>query len=191
MSSLKSKIESLLFISPKPLSIKKIVELTKKDKSEVAEAAKELMEGYESRGLEIKKVGDKFQMVTSGDNRKLAQDFVKDEITGELTRPSLETLTVVAYRGPISKSELEMIRGVNCSLILRNLMIRGLVEEVEDRVKGVLYNITFEFLKFLGIKEVTDLPDYDKLNNDENLQKLLSGSLAVEDGMNGYSSENQ
>ncbi|MFA5358844.1 MAG: SMC-Scp complex subunit ScpB [Patescibacteria group bacterium] len=175
MSSLKSKIESLLFISPKPLEIKKISELTKKEISEVEEAVKELTDDYIDRGLEIKRLGNKLQMMTSGENYKLAQDFVKEEITGELTRPSLETLTVIAYRGPITKTELEMIRGVNCSMILRNLMIRGLVEENEDKQRGFLYNITFEFMKYLGITEAKDLPEFDKLNNDDNLKKLLSG----------------
>jgi len=180
MSKLKSKIESLLFISPKPLSIRKIADLTKSETKEINEAVQELMADYEGRGLEIKKIGSKLQLMTSGDNRKLAQEFVKEEITGELTRPSLETLTVIAYRGPISKPELEIIRGVNCSLILRNLMMRGLVEEIEDKQRGILYNITFDFLKFLDIKEVTELPDYEKLNKDENLQKLLARDFIVE-----------
>jgi segregation and condensation protein B len=185
MSSLKSKIESLLFISPKPLSIGQIAKLVDKEKSEINEAVAELMADYADRGIEIKKIDDKLQMMTSGDNHKLAQDFVKEEITGELTRPSLETLTVVAYRGPMTKAELEMIRGVNCSLILRNLLMRGLIEEIEDKQRGYLYQVTLDFLKFLDVKDVTELPDYAKLNQDENLQKLLNGSLLPrEDSLN-------
>jgi len=180
MSNLKSKIESLLFISPRPLAIKKLGELVGKNKTEVETAIKELMEEYKNRGLEIKRIGDKVQMMTSGENYKLAQDFVKDEITGELTKPSLETLTVIAYRGPVSKPELEMIRGVNCSLILRNLMMRGLIEEIDDKERGELYQVTFDFLKHLDINDVAELPDYEKLNNDENLQKLLSSTGAEE-----------
>lgn len=177
MSSLKSKVESLLFISPKPLAVKKIAELTNSEPAEVEEAVKELIAEYTGRGLEIKRVENHLQMMTSGDNHKLAQDFIKDEISGELTKPSLETLTVIAYRGPMTKTELELIRGVNCSLILRNLMIRGLVEEAEDKKRGALYNVTLDFLKFLDIKEIKELPDYEKLNKDENLQKLLAGSF--------------
>ncbi|MFA5076325.1 MAG: SMC-Scp complex subunit ScpB [Patescibacteria group bacterium] len=177
MSQLRSKVESLLFISPKPLSIKKIAELAQSELQEVEEVVDGLMTEYSNRGMEIKRLGDKVQMMTSGDNHKLVQDFVKDEVTGELTRPSLETLTVIAYRGPISKPELELIRGVNCSLIIRNLLIRGLIEEVEDKNRGSLFNVTFDFLKFLGISQVTELPDYDKLNSDENLKRLLTGQL--------------
>jgi segregation and condensation protein B len=176
VSTLKSKLESLLFISPKPLSLGKLAELTEQGKEAVGEALKQLMVETADRGIVIKQADDKFQMMTSGDNHKLAQDFVKEEITGELTRPSLETLTVVAYRGPITKTELELIRGVNCSLILRNLMIRGLVEESEDKQRGLLYQVTLDFLKHLGLQQISDLPDYQKLNQDENLQKLLAAT---------------
>lgn len=178
MSTLKSKIESLLFISPKPLSFKKIAELTQKEVKEVEEIVRGLITEYSDRGMEIKRIGDKVQMMTSGDNHRLVQDFIKDEVTGELTRPSLEALTVIAYRGQISKPELELIRGVNCSLIIRNLLIRGLIEEIETKERGILYNVTFDFLKFLGINQVSDLPDYDKLNSDDNLKRLLSGQLS-------------
>jgi len=61
--------------------------------------------------------------------QKLLKILLKDETTGELTKPSIETLTIIAYRGPIAKYELERIRGINCSLILRNLILRGLAEE--------------------------------------------------------------
>ncbi|MBI5621519.1 SMC-Scp complex subunit ScpB [Candidatus Falkowbacteria bacterium] len=177
MSTLQSKLESLLFISPKPFGLKQLPDLVGADREAVGEALKTLMTEYAERGIIIKKVDDKFQMMTSGDNYKLAQDFVREEITGELTRPSLETLTVIAYRGPVSKPELEMIRGVNCSMIIRNLLMRGLIEETEDKQRGYLYQVTLDFLKFLGIQEARQLPDFDKLNNDENLQKLLLTTL--------------
>ena len=70
---------------------------------------------------------------------------------------------------------MEQIRGVNCSLILRNLLIRGLVEAEYNKQRAVTeYNITMDFLKYLGLSSVKELPDYEKLNSDENLQKLLS-----------------
>lgn len=136
------------------------------------------MEEYSLKqgGIQILKVEDKYQMATSGGSSEVIAKFVKGELTGELTRPSLEALTIIAYRGPISKAELELIRGVNCSLILRNLLMRGLIEAKEDKVKAVtLYNITMDFLKFLGLSQVDDLPDYQKLNRNNNLDKLLQG----------------
>jgi len=174
MSSLKSKIESLLFISPRPLSFKKIAELVNEDKERIKKKVKELLEEYKEsdRGIQIVLHGEKVQAITSPENAKLVQGFIKDEITGELTRPSLETLTIIAYRGPIAKSELEQIRGVNCSLILRNLMIRGLVEAREDRERmETYYDVTFDFLRFLGVSETKELPDYEKLSGE--LEGLL------------------
>lgn len=182
---LKNQIESLLFISHKPLSIAELAKLAGADKKQVEEILNQLVEEYKSRagGVEILKVEDKYQMATAGESSEIVAKFVKSELTGELTRPSLEALTIIAYRGPISKAELELIRGVNCSLIIRNLLIRGLVEAKEDKAKGTTYyNITLDFLKFLGIAGVTQLPDFEKLNRNNNLDKLLQGLGNSADG---------
>ena len=177
MPNLKSKLESLLFITNHPLSDKKLAELTKTEVENVRNELKILIEEYnqEGPGVNINKIGTKYQIVTAGDNRQLIQDFIKDETTGELTRPQLETLTIIAYRGPIGKLQLEQIRGVNCSLILRNLMMRGLIEAREDKTKAdIYYQVTFDFLKFLGVNTVEELPDYEKLNSSEILDRLLA-----------------
>ena len=184
MSSLKSKIESLLFITTKPLSSNRLADLTKFKIKEVEEAAKELAEEYnqKDKGVQLTKSGSSYQMVTQPDNSKLVKDFVREEITGDLTRPQLEALTIVAYRGPITKPELEQIRGVNCSLILRNLMIRGLVELEEDKKKmQVYYSVTMDFMRHLGINNTLELPDYERLNGSEVLGKLLKGETNLED----------
>ncbi len=170
--SLKSKIESLLFIAAHPLAEKKIAELVGEAVDAVKGTMRELTAEYAEKGVRILKIGNEYQMSTSPDNSGLIRDFVKDETTGELTRPSLETLTIIAYRGPITKAELEQIRGINCSLILRNLMIRGLVAAAGGGEQR--YNITFDFLKFLGVKSAVDLPDYERLSRDSNLEKFLA-----------------
>ncbi|MDD2806955.1 MAG: SMC-Scp complex subunit ScpB [Patescibacteria group bacterium] len=177
MSKLKSKIESLLFITNQPFSFKKLADITKSEKADVGKAVEELMTEYnnDDKGIQIQKIDDKVQMVTSGENSKLVKDFIKEETTGELTRASLETLTIIAYRGPINRAELEQIRGVNCAVILRNLLMRGLVEAAEDKKKMQMsYSITLDFLKFLGINQQSELPDYAKLNSSESLSKILS-----------------
>jgi len=178
MSSLKSKIESLLFISAHPFSEKKLADLTGAEAAKVREALEELAADFAERGIQLGKIGNEYQMSTTAENASLIRDFVKDETTGELTRPSLETLTIIAYRGPITKAELEQIRGINCSLILRNLLIRGLIEVKGDGEQK--YNITFDFLHFLGVKSVKELPDFDKLSRDPNLEKFLAESAAEE-----------
>lgn len=180
--NLNQQIESLLFISGKPLTIKKIAELIggKVKPAEVKKAVEELVKDYQERsgGVMITASGDKVQMTTSGATTAVIQNFIKDETTGELTKPSIEALTIIAYRGPVSKLELERIRGINCSLILRNLMLRGLIEEKKDpRKHEACYNITINFLKHLGMSQVEDLPDYVKLHSNEDINKFLAGEV--------------
>jgi segregation and condensation protein B len=175
--SLSSEIESLLFIANKPLTANKLAEILKKDKKEAEEALQELMAKYNSgkQGIALMRDGSKYELVSSPENSNVVREYLKDEQTGELTKPSLETLTIIAYRAPVTKGELEMIRGVNCSLILRNLLIKGLIEgEENSKDKLTYYTITFDFMRFLGINDVKELPDYEKLNSDNNLEALLN-----------------
>ncbi len=175
---IKSKIESLLFISAKPMTVKQLSGLIKKDAKEIKRAGDELVEEYKNknRGIQIIKNGSKYQMVSSPENAKLVRDFIKDETTGELSRPSMETLTIIAYRGPISKIDLDRIRGVNCSLIVRNLLLRGLIEgKTDGKKKETYYTVTFDFIRFLGINDISELPDYERLNKDDTLDRMLAG----------------
>jgi len=175
--SLKSKIESLLFVSTRPLSVSKIADAVAGKKDEVKNVLADLFEEYNhaNKGINIQKIDLNYQMVSNSANGKLISEFLKEEVTGELTPASLETLTVIAYRGPITKSELEMIRGVNCSVILRNLLMRGFIDEIDDKKNMVqTYQISFDFMKHLGITQNNDLHDFEKLNSNESLEKLLN-----------------
>ena len=117
MNILEQQIESLLFIAGKPLSIRRLAEMLKVKPNEIREAGDALLTRYkdEDRGIHIMRVDDQFQMATTPHSADLIETFIKSEQTGELTKPSLETLTIIAYRGPITKSELEQIRGVPSS----------------------------------------------------------------------------
>jgi len=181
---IKSQIESILLVTAKPISVKKIAEVLNIKPKEVLSELSELSREYNEseRGIRLLANNDKVQMVSSPANTDLVKSYLKDEITGELTDPSLETLTIIAYRQPISKAEMEQIRGVNCSLILRNLMIRGLVEAEYDKERGAtLYSVTLDFLKFLGINSAGELPDFERLNSDINLQKLLAQNFSQQE----------
>lgn len=181
--NIKSKIESLLFISAKPMSTVKLAALIKKEVPDIKKACDELVEDYKKskNGIQIIKNATKYQMVSSPENTKLIQDFINDETTGDLSRPSLETLTIIAYRGPVAKMDLDRIRGVNCSLILRNLLLRGLVEVRHDKSKDEdYYSVTFDFIRFLGINDVVELPDYEKLSKDDTIERMLEDSSEAE-----------
>jgi len=174
MATLEAKIEALLAVSPRPLNMKKLAELTAADKGEVRQAVESLAQRYEDAesGIVGVRVDDEVRMAAAPDTATIVENFVKDETTGELTRPQLETLTVIAYRGPVSKAEIEQIRGVNCTIILRNLMMRGLVEEREG--EGVpSYSASMEFMRFLGAASVAELPDYEALRRDKRIEDIL------------------
>ncbi|MFH1537238.1 MAG: SMC-Scp complex subunit ScpB [Patescibacteria group bacterium] len=173
---IKAKIESILFMSKRAVSTKKIADLIGIDKKEVKNLISEMKEEYKQRnsGLTIVTQGERVEMATHPDNNELMRKYLKDERTGELTGPSLETLTIIAYRGPITKAELEMIRGINCSMIIRNLLIRGLINEKMDNKKGVpIYTVSINFVKYLGLSDISELPDYQKLNQDIKLGQIL------------------
>jgi segregation and condensation protein B len=177
--SLKSQIESLLFVSLKPLSLKDLAAATKAKTKELEDALTELTADYNQseRGLAVIKNNGQYQLTTAADNAGLVQEFLKDETSGELSQPSLEALTIIAYRGPISKLELDIIRGVNCSLIIRNLLLRGLIEEKFEKTKNEnYYTVTHDFIRFIGLKGVDELPDYEKLNQAESLNTVLAAT---------------
>lgn len=162
-----SKIESVLFVASKPLSTKKIAASLKIDEKDALECLKNLQTKFNTAdsGIALLQNGDEWQMVASAENKEVSENFLKAEVSGELTRPQLETLTVVSYCGPITKPELEQIRGVNCSLILRNLMLRGLVKENEDAANLLpAYEVTMDYLRHLGLNSLADLPNYSDLH---------------------------
>lgn len=177
MPNLSSKLESILFVASKPLGVKKLAKVLNKEEARVREAMEELRQKYNhpESGIIIIQNNDEWQMVSNPDNREAAENFLKAEVSGDLTRPQLETLTVISYRGPITKPELEQIRGVNCGLILRNLMMRGLVKEVEDPANLLpTFEATMDYVRHLGLDSLSQLPDYEKLREHENVVNVLS-----------------
>lgn len=170
------KLESILFVAGKPLRFKHLAEACEVTVGDIEAALNELQQRYsqEGRGFFLIIHEGEAALATHPANTELVRQFLKKEELGELTRPQLEALSVITYRGPILKSELEQIRGVNCSLILRNLQIRGLVETVGDEAVIPRYQVTIDFLRFLGVKSVKELPNYESLSTHENLERILA-----------------
>ncbi len=173
----KSLLESLLFVANKPLGYKELAKYLEIKESELKELLNTIKERFNKSdsGIHLTVNNSKVQLTTNPANAKPLNDYFKAELSGDLTKPSLETLTIIAYRQPITKEELEQIRGVNCSLILRNLLIRGLVESKESDLTTI-YSVTMDFVRHLGLNSVEDLPNYQKLNSDESLDSLLKAN---------------
>ncbi len=164
-----ASLEALLFIHGEPLSHKKIASVLEVEEADVPELVRALRERLAdpSRGIELISDREKIQLATKPEFSSIVETFVKEEISEDLTPASLEALSIIAYLGPISRARLEYLRGVNSSLILRSLSIRGLIERFPDPLhsSGFLYRPTFDFLKHLGIKEKEELPDFEKFQD--------------------------
>lgn len=178
--SLLSRLEAVLFVASKPLSLKQLSNALSVSVSELEDALKILSEKWNipESGIHILSSADSFQMVSNPELADVVEKFVQKEVTSELTRAQLETLTVIAYRGPITRPEIEQIRGVNCSLILRNLLMRGLLEErseADDLVPS--YVLSIDALRVLGIGSPEELPDYATLHAHEYLDRALESSI--------------
>lgn len=176
MLPLTAQLESVLFVASKPLGLKRLCSVLKADEEAVRAAGLELKAKYalESSGIVLLENNNEWQLTSHPDNKEVTEHFVKMEIAGELTKAQLETLTVISYCGPITKPELEQIRGVNCSLILRNLMIRGLAKENESGGLLPTYEVTMEYVRHLGLSSLSELPDYATLHD----HPYISGALA-------------
>jgi segregation and condensation protein B len=164
-----ASLEALLFIHGEPLSYKKIESVLGLKKDEVIPLIEELKKRLEdpARGLQLVSDKEKIQLATKPAFNSILEDFVKEELTEDLTPASLEALAIVAYLGPLSRAKLEYLRGVNSIVILRSLMIRGLVERLPDpeHPSGFLYRSTFDLMKHLGISAKEELPDFDKFQD--------------------------
>lgn len=176
MDNLKSIIESILFIHGEPIKISKIAKVAGISKNEAENALEEMKREYskDKRGMVIVQKNDEVQFATNPENSSLCSQLVKEELQGPLSQASLETLSIIAYRGPITRNDIEAIRGVNSTYTLRNLLLRGLVERTENPkfVRGYLYSASFDFLKQIGIESPEKLPDFEKLKQDDRIKSM-------------------
>lgn len=176
-------IENLIFVSGEPISINKLSQILETDENKIVAAIENLKGNIEGGGLKIISKDNKIQMVTDPEAAKYIEKFVIGNMKEELSEAALETLAAVSYLGPISKPEIEELRGVNCAFSLRNLLIRGLIEKIEKSGSRLAtYKTSFDFLKKLGIEKEDELPDYQKykeeiksiLGQNQNNQKTVS-----------------
>lgn len=161
----KSSIESLLFASGHSLSHKKLAEVLDISENETDNILKELAADYvkNDSGLRLIFLDNKVQLVAAPESVEIVKKLTKSDFEEDLSQAALETLAIVAYRGPISRATIENLRGVNCSFILQSLAIRGLIEKKNNPEDGrsYIYSVTFDFLKHLGLNKLEELPNYN------------------------------
>lgn len=183
--SLQATLEAVLFASGRPLGAKTLAAAVDAPQEEVITALQELANACESsdRGLRVLTDGVTWSLVTAKEAAKAVEEVVRVDEAGELTRPALETLTVVAYKGPVTKPEIEAVRGVNCTLVLRNLLVRGLIDEKEESPMRTVYTLSHDAMRHLGITKLAELPQYDQLHKDTTIERLLAALEAPQAGV--------
>jgi segregation and condensation protein B len=167
-NSLEKQIEAILFWKGEPISIKKLSQILEKTEEEISNALKILEEKLSNRGIILVYKDDEVTLGTSKEVSEIIEKLTKDELMRDLGKAGLETLSIIIYQGPISRAEIDYIRGVQSNFILRNLMIRGLVEKVPNPKdqRSFLYKPTFEMLSFMGVSKIEDMPNYAEARNE-------------------------
>ena len=166
---LKSTIESVLFIQGEPLATSRLAKIIGAKKDDVQKTLEELAAEYGDRGIVLIQNNGEWQFATNAENKEAVEKLMTSELSDELSRASLETLAIIAYKGPISRAGVEYIRGVDSTFTLRNLLMRGLAEREEspkDR-RSYLYRVSGNFMKHIGVSAMRDLPQYDEFSKRE------------------------
>ncbi|MFH8728364.1 SMC-Scp complex subunit ScpB [Streptomyces termitum] len=161
--ALKPALEAVLMVADEPAAEAHLAQVLGRTPREVADALRELADEYtaEGRGFELRRVAGGWRYYTRPEQAAAVEAFVLDGRQARLTRAALETLAVVAYRQPVSRSRVSAVRGVNCDGVMRTLLQRGLVEEggAEPETGAILYRTTNHFLERMGLRGLDELPE--------------------------------
>ncbi|MDP1760236.1 MAG: SMC-Scp complex subunit ScpB [Candidatus Woesebacteria bacterium] len=173
---IEQKIEAILFWKGEPMSRKRLSEILKVGQIEINEALEKLKENLANRGIVIIEKDDYITLGTAPEISELIENLQKEELNKELSKASLETLSIILYKNGTTRAEIDYIRGVNSSFILRALSIRGLVEKIIDPKdnRRFIYKPSFDLLSFMGVKSIEELPEFDEINNSisESIKRL-------------------
>lgn len=171
-NNLKSIIESLLFAWGEPLNINEISKILNIKTFVLNQTLEDMVIEYSenpNRGLIIQKFGNSYQLTTKKDNFEFIQNLLQTSVNKSLSNAAMETLSIIAYKQPVTKVEIELIRGVKCSNVIKGLVDKNLIKEVgklDKPGKPTLYATTDEFLKHFGLISLDDLPSIN-LETDE------------------------
>jgi segregation and condensation protein B len=165
--TLEQKIEAILFYKNEPLEIRKLSKLLEVGETEIREALTKLANSLENRGVCLVMTETEACLATAPETKDFIEQVAKDEMSREIGKAGLETLAIILYNGPVSRREIDYVRGVNSTFILRNLCIRGLVEREPDHKdqRVFRYKGSLSLLAHLGLKRAEELPEFETLKN--------------------------
>ena len=187
--TMKAALETMMFMWGEQLEVKDAAEVLDAEKAEVRELFRELQAEYEQegRGIRIREVDDAFGFVTLAENDMFLQKLCTPVRVRRLSQAALEVLAIIAYRQPVTRSEIDSIRGIKSERVIDGLIDKGLIE-VTGRSEGVgrplIYATTKEFLKkfgFASLKDLPEVPEYEELRREREEEGYGQMSIDFED----------
>ena len=175
---IKAIIEALLFVWGDPLSIKDISKILDIKENQIEEILGKMQDdfNFNRRGIKITRINDKYQLSTRPEHYPWISKLSQQKGSKNLSTAALETLSIVAYKQPITKNEIEEIRGVRCDKAIETLLNRDLVEEkgrLEKTGRPIIYGTTNEFLRYFGLESLEELPELKEFKlSDEEVNKV-------------------
>ena len=166
--SLAAQIEALLFIAVEPVTPSQIATTLETTTTQVNNALDELDTSFQTRGLRLQRHSGRVQLTTAPETSEAIERFLGLEATTRLSRAALEALSIIAYQQPVTRPQVDSVRGVNSDGVMRSLLSKGLIQEggrAEGPGRPILYHTTPEFLQHFGLNSLTDLPPLEREEN--------------------------
>ena len=185
-SDIKSAIESMLFVSGEPLALRELSNNLELKEKNVEEILSEMANEYEdkSRGIRLISINGAYQLVTKSENSDFVQKLLKKNKKHSLSQASIESLAIIAYKQPITRIDIDEIRGVKSESAIARLIERGLIKDIgrlEVPGRPILYGTTDEFLRQFGLKTIKELPSLDLYSDEETQSSIDLSNKAIED----------
>jgi segregation and condensation protein B len=179
---LRAALEAILLVVDEPVAEVVLAQVLERPRGEVAAALRELAAEYtaQGRGFDLREMAGGWRFYTREECAPVVERFIRDGQEVRLTQAALETLAVVAYRQPVSRSRVSAVRGVNCDGVMRTLVLRGLVDEAgtDQETGAILYRTTSYFLERIGLRDLDELPDLAPFlpDNVEDIEREQAGN---------------
>ena len=185
-SDIKSAIESMLFVSGEPLALRELSNNLELKEKNVEEILSEMANEYEdkSRGIRLISINGAYQLVTKSENSDFVQKLLKKNKKHSLSQASIESLAIIASKQPITRIDIDEIRGVKSESAIARLIERGLIKDIgrlEVPGRPILYGTTDEFLRQFGLKTIKELPSLDLYSDEETQSSIDLLNKAIED----------
>jgi len=161
ISQLTILVESLLFVAPEPVKVSSLAAALDESPERVEEALQQMAASQMERGLRVQRQGERVQLVTPPEAALFIERFLGLDLTTRLTPAALEALAIIAYKQPVTRAQIDELRGVSSDGVLRTLLHRGLVEQgerLDTAGRPFHYRTTFDFLQHFGLQSLDDLP---------------------------------